>query len=334
MVAASVHQQTAGPLKASFLKISVHASELTIVMGGKLVYPVLNAEHSAKLHANFDLVRVIPTDVLKPKFFGTFMSLQPGKNLRQIRERLRLKYRDVEEASQRIATRHKNSEFLIGLSRLADIENKGTVPSVYRIFSLAVIYGLDYAEILAMYGVSLEQMATDVADSLLQVTRTIDLNFQPNDSVELPISFVTMFDPKRTTFISHQIQEWGRIPMQFLQTLNLSLHRYAIVGTDDWSMYPLIPPGSFVQVDETKRRVLNSGWDNDYSRPIYFLLLRDGYRFGWCTERAGTLIVQPHSSAPVAAEVFRYPGEIEVVGQVIAVAMRLDRVKPRRKRSS
>jgi len=270
------------------------------------------------------------------------MILQPGRNLRQVRERLRLKYRDVEEASQRIATRHKNSEFAIGLSRLADIENKGTVPSVYRLFSLAVIYGLDYSTLLSTYGISLDHMAADIADIQLHVTRPIDVAapvvaqaVAPRDrSFLMPANLAALDDPRHTTFLSHQLQEWGRVPIQFLETLDLAHYRYAIVGTDDWSMYPLIPPGSFVQIDETKKRIANSGWDNDFSRPIYFLLLHEGYRLGWCTERGGTLIVQPPSSAPVPAEVFRFPGEAEVLGQVIGVAMRLDRVKPRRKRSS
>jgi len=262
------------------------------------------------------------------------MILQPGRNLRQVRERLSLKYRDVEEASQRIATRHKNSEFAIGLSRLADIENKGTVPSVYRLFSLAVIYGLDYSALLAIYGISLDHIAADIADIQLHVTRSIDVAVPKDRSIPIPAHLPALSEPRHTTFLSHQLQEWGRVPIQFLETLDLAHYRYAIVGTDDWSMYPLIPPGAFVQIDETKKRIANSGWDNDFSRPIYFLLLHDGYRFGWCTERGGALIVQPHSSAPVAAEVFRFPGEAEVLGQVVGVAMRLDRVKPRRKRSS
>ena len=48
------------------------------------------------------------------------------RNSSASRERLNLRYRDVEEASHRIADRHKNDEFSIALSRLADIENKGT----------------------------------------------------------------------------------------------------------------------------------------------------------------------------------------------------------------
>lgn len=260
--------------------------------------------------------------------------ISPGKNLRKIRERLLLKYRDVEEASQLIATKHKNSEFLIGLSRLADIENKGTVPSIYRTYSLAVIYGLDHSELLSMYGISLENMPRDVGDVQLQVTRPIRLVAPKQATVLLPSPMLGTLDLRKSSFISRQAQAWGRVPLQFLETLDMHRYRYALVGTEDWSMYPLIPPGSFVQIDETKKKVINTGWDNDFSRPIYFLELRQGYRFGWCTERAGTLIIQPHSSAPVPAEVFNFPGDVEVLGQVVAVAMRLDRAKQRRKRSS
>jgi transcriptional regulator with XRE-family HTH domain len=262
------------------------------------------------------------------------MIVAPGKNLRRIRERLLLKYRDVEEASQLIATRHKNPEFLVGLSRLADIENKGTIPSIYRMYSLAVIYGLDIGEFLSMYGVSLEDISRDAVELHLHATKPISVYVSKHASVEIPQYLLSAFDFRRTSFLSRHIQAWGVVPLQFLETLGLHEHRYALVGTDDWSMYPLIPPGSFVQIDENRRKVVNGGWDNEFARPIYFLELRQGYRFGWCTERAGTLIVQPHSSSPVAAEVFSHPGEVEVVGQVVAVAMRLDRVKPRRRRSS
>jgi transcriptional regulator with XRE-family HTH domain len=270
---------------------------------------------------------------ITPLLPSILMIINPGKNLRHIRERLLLKYRDVEEASQLIATRHKNPEFLIGLSRLADIENKGTIPSIYRMYSLAAIYGFDYSELLATYEVSLQHMPRDVAELQLQVTRPVGLFAPRHASVEMPQN-LGAFDFRRTSFLSRQIQAWGLVPLQFLETLCPHQHRHAFVGTDDWSMHPIVPPGSFIQIDETKRKVMNSGWDSDFSRPIYLLELREGYRLGWCTERAGTLIVQPHSSAPVAAEVFKHPGEVEVVGQVVGVAMRLDRAKQRRKRSS
>ncbi len=261
------------------------------------------------------------------------MLLAPGKNLRRVRERLNLKYRDVAEASQLIATRHKNHEFGIGLSRLADIENKGTVPSLFRMYSLAAIYGLDFSELMSMYGIPLAEMASDVAVLNLEVTKPVSLFSTEHESIHVPLNSAIATDLRKTTFISRQIKDWGQLPLQFLAVEKRANYRYALVGTEDWSMYPFIPPGSFVQVDEGRRKIAASGWDNDFARPIYFLELREGYRFGWCTEAGESLIVQAHSLAPVPAEVFK-PGEVEVLGLVVGVAMRLDRVKPHRRRSS
>jgi transcriptional regulator with XRE-family HTH domain len=83
-----------------------------------------------------------------------------GLKLKRTRERLKLTYREVEEASQRIAAQFDNAEFAIALSRLADIENKGTVPTIYRLYSLCAIYRLDFDDVLAWYGAPLDQLAT------------------------------------------------------------------------------------------------------------------------------------------------------------------------------
>jgi hypothetical protein len=39
------------------------------------------------------------------------------------------------------------------LSRLADIENRDTVASIYRLYTLCAIYRLDFDEVLEWYGV-------------------------------------------------------------------------------------------------------------------------------------------------------------------------------------
>ena len=81
---------------------------------------------------------------------------EPGQKLKRMRERLNLRYRDVEEASQKIAEIRGSDEFAIVLSRLADIENKGTVPTIFRLYSLCAIYRLDPVEVLEWYGVDFE----------------------------------------------------------------------------------------------------------------------------------------------------------------------------------
>lgn len=247
-----------------------------------------------------------------------------GQKLKQVRERLGLTYRDVKEYSGRIAEVRGNEEFAIDLSRLADIENKRTVPSLYRLYSLCVIYRLDLAEVLSWYGVALGNQPADSA--LIPLARTHRVRFHPPDTgeVQLPFSLDPGLDPSRTVFLSRFIQKWGRLPLMLLNRFDLRDLAYGYIGTEDWSMHPILPPGSLVVVDQTRRRILNTGWTSEFDRPIYFLEHRDGYVCGWCTLRDSTLTVQPHPSSARDPEVYVYPKEIEVIGQVTFAAMTLD----------
>jgi transcriptional regulator with XRE-family HTH domain len=96
---------------------------------------------------------------------GRSTILAAGLSLRASRERLGLTMRDVENATLRIAERHGNDEFIVSPSRLSDIETKGLVPSIYRVYSLAAVYHRDLREILSWYGIDLE-LGADLSLSL------------------------------------------------------------------------------------------------------------------------------------------------------------------------
>ncbi|MEX2263128.1 MAG: helix-turn-helix transcriptional regulator [Bryobacteraceae bacterium] len=256
-----------------------------------------------------------------------------GQKLRRVRERLNLRFRDVEEASQQIATRHKNDEFVINISRLSDIENRGTVPSIYRLYSMCAIYRLDFYEALEWYGVNLGELAGDAASIEVQKTHMIGFGANGHGEIMAPLSLDPGIDLRKTTFLSRMIQRWGKLPMSLLNGLELKDHRYAFIGFDDWSMHPLIQPGSLVLIDENRRKIVTTGWTNEFERPIYFLEHRAGYTCGWCTLNENQLVVQPHPASQCNPEIFVYPDQIDVVGQVAGVAMRLDQAKRRRVRS-
>jgi hypothetical protein len=120
------------------------------------------------------------------------------------------------------------------------------------------------------------------------------------------------------------IEQWGVVPLPFLSQLAKSGHTYAYVGTEDLTMYPILLPGSFVQVDETRNKVIEERWRSEYERPIYFVETRDGYTCCWCSVSNGSITLQPHPLSPVPVRVLRHPREAEVIGQIVGIAMRLD----------
>ncbi len=254
-----------------------------------------------------------------------------GQKLKRARERLNLRYRDVEEASLRLAERRKNDEFIIALSRLADIENKGTVPTIYRLYSLCAIYRLDLNEVLEWYGVSVAELPAD-SINVVNIERTHPLGFLPDShgDVQIPISLDPGIDLRRTTYLSRMIQRWGKLPLMLLNGLDLKNQRYGFIGTEDWSMYPLLQPGSLVIIDETRRKISDANWGNEFERPIYFFEHRNGYACCWCNLTENHLVLQPHPASQCRPQLFSYPDQINVIGQVTGVAMRLDQGKRRR----
>ena len=45
-------------------------------------------------------------------------------------------------------------------------------------------------------------------------------------------------------------------------------------------MYPLVRPGSLVQIDDSRTQIRQTGWTNEFERPIYFFELPGhGYAF-------------------------------------------------------
>lgn len=256
-----------------------------------------------------------------------------GQRLKRARERLNLRYRDVEEASLKIAAKHKNDEFGIALSRLADIENKGTVPSIYRLYSLCAIYRLELSEVLHWYGIDLAGIGEDALSVEIERTHTVSFDADLQSDVLLPLSLDPGIDLRRTTFLSRMIQRWGKLPLILLNAFDLKGHRYGFIGTEDWRMYPILQPGSLVLIDESRRKPASSGWTNEFDRPIYFFEHRNGYSCAWCSTNGEQMVLQPHPASQCAPEVFEYPGEIEVVGQVVGLAIRLDPARRRRTRS-
>lgn len=260
----------------------------------------------------------------------TSMMEEAGQKLKRVRERLNLRFRDVEEASAKIAANHHNDEFTVALSRLADIENKGTVPSAYRMYSLAAIYGLDLTEVLSWYGISVADLPTDSNAIHHPTTHPVSFKTVGEGQVQVPLAFDPGVDLTKTVFLSRIIQKWGKLPLMLLKGLDLKNLRYGIIGTEDWSMFPLIAPGALVVIDDSRRRIINSGWTTEFERPIYFLEHRSGYACGWCTLRDKTLILHTHPSSQCDPRSFVYQEEIEVIGQVTQVAMTLDPSSRRR----
>jgi transcriptional regulator with XRE-family HTH domain len=79
----------------------------------------------------------------------------PGVELRAIRQQHEWSLREVHAASMVLAKKHRRPAFVIPPSRLHEIERKNKIPTIRRLYTLAVIYGRTWHELLSLYGIPL-----------------------------------------------------------------------------------------------------------------------------------------------------------------------------------
>ena len=232
--------------------------------------------------------------------------------------------RDVEASTAALAESLQNPEYATVISQVSDIETKGRAPSIYRLHALSIVYRRDIRDLLLLYCDSLGQEAPQLGISKPARTHQVTV-LDAAQQLEIPTLFDPKFDLKSTMNLERVVERWGVVPFAFLKGLANDSFIYGSVGDEDYRMYPLILPGSFLQIDPRKNEITGGPWRSEFERPVYWLEARDGYLFGWCSrDEKGWISVHAHSLSNIPSKRLRHPQEVEVVGQVVGVAMRLD----------
>jgi hypothetical protein len=251
-------------------------------------------------------------------------SPEGGKLLRTERMRIKLSTRDVEGLSRRIADEKKSQDYYISHAWLTDAENGAFTPGIFKLYSLSVIYKRRYDEILGFFGIHLGDIGRE--QMWLTLPRTHLIGSQPEGpipQVEIPADIREKIDLGKTNLVSRMFGQWGGMPVSLVGARDRDSSVYGYVGTEDFTLFPLIRPGSFVQIDANQTKVDRGAWQNEYDRPIYFVELRDSYACSWCEPREGRLLLIPYPQSGNQVREVRFPGDSEIVGRVTAVSMRI-----------
>jgi transcriptional regulator with XRE-family HTH domain len=238
-----------------------------------------------------------------------------GARLRTIRRQWQLSLREVEERSLRFAQERGNQSYQVSASWLDRLEREEHELTVNKLIALADIYNLPTDQLLrSMY-------PPDAQSALLRPlsspNATMLLSGGPLEEQArylLPDKPVPEQAPDETTLLA---LETGQL---------VTPYRRGIIGKRDLTLDPMIPAGSIVHIDTRKRAIsARKDWNHEFQRPIFFLLTRDSYVCGWCEldKHSDWLTLIPHPLSPASSQRWKYRTEIECMGRVIFVAIRL-----------
>jgi hypothetical protein len=81
------------------------------------------------------------------------------------------------------------------------------VPSIFRLYSLSIVYRCDLREILAWYGIDLSLSAADLHLNLPPKSH-FEEALQSSSTVAAPTRLDPAFDPRRTASLSRMVEQW------------------------------------------------------------------------------------------------------------------------------
>jgi transcriptional regulator with XRE-family HTH domain len=247
----------------------------------------------------------------------------PGQRLRSLRVRCGLTTREVADTSRVIAAELNNAEYVISHSRLVQIENDQSTPSIYKLFTLSVVYGRSLKEIISLF-LNLEQPEYYHLKLQHELTHPVSLEGERLKESKFHVHFRTGVNHENGAPCAPVPEIWSDLPADVIHHLNKGASvRYGLIGIQDYTMHPLIEPGSIVQIEEQHKLSAPAVYTNELNRPIYFIETRCGFFCSWCEIWKNKLLSVPHPLSSVRIREFNYPGEAEIVGRVTAVATRL-----------
>lgn len=250
-------------------------------------------------------------------------SPEAGSWLRAARERLRLSTRDVERLSYEIAQKRSDKQYYVSHSWLADIENGKFRPSILKLHTLSVIYQGNYDEYLALFGFPFGDAGRLARELLLPHTHLLDSKEPSEKTIIAPIELRANVHLEQTNLVARMFADWGEIPVRLLEQMDMRSSLYGYIGKEDYTMFPIIRPASFVQIDSRQTKITTANWHSDHDRPIYFFELRDKYVCSWCELDGSQLILIPSPQSRLPARHVRYPGDADILGRVTGVTMRI-----------
>lgn len=238
--------------------------------------------------------------------------------------RVRLSTREVERLSRQIAQEKQNQEYYISHGWLTDAENGAYVPGLFKLYSLSLIYKRRFDEMLGFFGIHIGDLGREQMGLTLPRTHLIpELPERATQTLEIPASVREKVDLTRTNLVSRLFREWGGMPVSLLGAKDRDQSVCGYIGTEDFTMFPLIRPGSFVEIDARQTKIDPKGWHNSFDRPVYFVELRDSYACSWCEPRDGRLFLIPYPQSRNQVRDVRFPEDADIVGRVTAVSMRI-----------
>lgn len=127
---------------------------------------------------------------------------------------------------------------------------------------------------------------------------------------------ILLQDPASAT---HRIlSTWSDVPIPLTLDVDWDRGPLVLIGLSDRMMWPLLPPGSLLQLDSKVKTITTGSW-TEFERPIYLIEYRNRFYCCHAQRRGETLRLISHAESPSSPSVSVPFKEARVRGQVTPI---------------
>lgn len=114
------------------------------------------------------------------------------------------------------------------------------------------------------------------------------------------------------------LSTWSDVPIPLMLDVDWSRGPLVMIGLSDRMMWPLLPPGSLLQLDQKVRTIASGSW-SEFERPIYLIEYRNRFLCCHVQRRGEMLRLISHAESPTPPSVLVSSKEAKVRGQVTPI---------------
>ena len=233
---------------------------------------------------------------------------------------LRLSYKDIVAASERLARQNNNADMRIGKSTLGNIIS-GSIrqPGTAKLDSLRIILNLSRADMDAAIGLQPERRFAEQLEMTRARTHEVPLDaVTRHRKIKMPI-LRDDANLNETQFFEGSLKSWTNIEVEYLTPFYSPYLAYVVVGEDDTNADPIAPPGSRLLVNKLLNKVNPVENSSFHERELFCVLTPNGLTCMYAELVAGEKIVLiPHPASGNLREEF-HRDEVTIIGQVVGV---------------
>lgn len=240
--------------------------------------------------------------------------------MNQARSGANLSLREAATLSRRISVELGDRRYRVSSSSLCEYEVGGGPPrSLHKIVTLCCIYGVSFRSLLLSAGIPIDQTGIiRLPDHLAGRHSPVPPVLKTNPSIPTDHS----------GFLEQLLEHWREVPFFLRGSIESvtglrkpSISDFFWIADESQSLHPYFATDELAAVNRRRKTPFFFPAKPLWKQPVYLLQKRNGeYLCACCDRENGTLVVHPYTEHFSGALQFRYRKDIEVVGQIVAIA--------------